>query len=1036
MSQARQLLRGAAAFFMDHGSLRFMRVPAAMLVIATSAFGQILNGLEWRSIGPAATGGRISDIAVARLPGRPAEIYAGTASGGIFKSVNEGVSWTPIFDRTGGMMSIGAIAVAPSNHGIVWAGTGEANNRQSSSWGDGVYRSTDGGANWRRMGLAETRHIGRIVVHPRNPDVAYVAAAGHLWGSNPERGVFQTTDGGVTWKKVLYRDEHTGAIDLAMDPQDPNVLYAAMYQRQRKGWGFNGGGPGSAIFRSTDGGGSWIELANGLPRGDKGRIGLAISPVNRRVVYAILESEQGGLFRSADGGESWQRLTALNPRPMYYSRVVLDPKDANRVYLLGSNRGLYISDDAGRSFRDVFSGVHGEDHALWVDPDNPNRLIAGGDGGVAISFDRGTSWLFRINMPIGQFYNISANNADPFVVCGGLQDNGSWCTPSATNVSYGVSFKEAFNVGGGDGMYAVFMDDRTLIVSSQSGYAGRLDIETMQRQAIGPIAPAARTPRGQPPYRWYWTTPIAVSHFNPQTIYTGAQMVFRSDDRGASWRQISPDLTADLDREKFHMMGGPVPPRALSRHDGQANFSALTAIAESPLDRNLLYTGADDGTLQRTRDAGQHWNNLTGNIAGLPAMLSISGIVASKHAAGRVYVSVDGHFDDDYRPYVYVSENYGQTWRPIVAGLPQASVRRIREHPANPDVLAVGTEMGLYVSFDRGQHWKTLGDNLPTVPVYDLLFHEKANALVAGTHGRGIWVLDHIEAFGRLTRETLTGDGRLFPIPPARLTATFTGQFWFGAGEFFAPNPPPGAVMSYYLPQGQPGGVRIAIQDAAGKPVRTLLGPGNAGLNRACWDLRRESPLNDSPQPTFATCWPQPRVWGGPLAPPGKYSVALAGGGAAMRSDLVLLPDPRSRISDSERKAHESALASAYALQQQLAPARQAAQTLGGQLAAMRASVPAEVAERVSRELGRVLGQLSNAIAEAARAQNAIDAYEGAPTAEQSREIEWAWEDALAGVAALNRVIRDDMRVLYEAAGPSARWEPLKPVPPPRRATR
>jgi photosystem II stability/assembly factor-like uncharacterized protein len=1014
-----------------------MRVLLAMVFIATSAYGQILNGLEWRSIGPAATGGRISDLAVSRTDGRPAEIYAGTASGGIFKSVNEGVSWTPIFDRAGGMMSIGAIAIAPSNPAIVWTGTGEANNRQSSSWGDGVYRSTDGGRNWQRAGLEDTRHIGRIAIHPSDPNIVYVAAAGHLWGSNAERGVFKTTDGGATWKRVLFRDEHTGAIDLVMDSQDPNKLYAALYQRQRKGWGFNGGGPGSGIFRTIDGGATWIELLNGLPRGDKGRIGLAISPTDRRVVYAIVEAEQGGLFRSPDGGESWERLTTLNPRPMYYSRVVLDPRDANRVYLLGSNRGLFISDDGGRSFRDVFSAVHGEDHALWVDPENPNRLIAGGDGGVAISFDRGSTWLFRINLPIGQFYNIAANNADPFLVCGGLQDNGSWCTPSATNLSYGISFKDAFNVGGGDGMHAIFQDDRTLIVSSQNGYAGRIDLDTMQRQAIGPILPTTRPERGQPPYRWYWTTPIVVSHFNPNTIYTGAQMLFRSDDRGVSWKTISPDLTANIERETLQMMGGPVPPRALSRHDGQVNFSALTAIAESPLDRNLLYTGADDGTIQRTRDGGQHWTNLTANVAGLPPRLNVSGLVASKHVAGRVYVTVDGHFDDDYRPYVFVSENYGQSWRAIVSGLPAASVHRLREHPANPQVLAVGTEMGLYATFDRGGHWTTLGDNLPKAPVYDLLFHERGNALVAGTHGRSIWVLDRVEALGRLTPDVLTGEGRLFPIPPARLTTTFTGQFWFGAGEFFAPNPPSGAVVSYYLPQGQPGGVSIAIQDVAGRPVRVLRGPAQAGLNRACWDLRRESPLMEYAQPTFATCWSGLRGGGGPLAPAGRYSVIVTSAGTApMKAELLVVPDPRSRVTETERRAHETALASAYALQQQLGPARQAAQTLGGQLAAMRASVPVEVAERVSRELGRILGLLGGAIAEASRASSAIDAYEGAPTAEQAREIDWAWEDALGAVSALNRLIREDMRALYEAAGPSSRWTPLQAVPAPRRATR
>jgi photosystem II stability/assembly factor-like uncharacterized protein len=1009
-----------------------MRVLAAMLLIVTGAFGQILNGLEWRSIGPAATGGRITDIDAARTVGQPAEIYVATASGGIFKSVNEGVSWIPVFDHVDAMMSIGAVAIAPSNHSVVWAGTGEADNRQSSSWGDGVYKSTDGGLNWQRTGLEETRHVGRIAVHPNDPNTVYVAAVGHLWGSNPERGVFKTTDGGSTWKKVLFRDENTGAIDLAMDPKDPNVVFAALYQRQRKGWGFNGVGPGSGIFRTTDGGATWVELKNGLPRGDKGRIGLAISPVDHRVVYAIVEAEQGGLFRSADAGETWEHLTALNPRPVYYSRIALDPKDANRVYLMGSNRGLYISDDGGRAFRDIFSQVHGEDHAMWIDPENNNHLIIGGDGGVSVSFDRGSTWLFRPNLPIGQFYNISANNADPFVVCGGLQDNGSWCTPTATNVSYGISFKEAFNVGGGDGMHAIFEDDRTLLVSSQNGSTGRLDLETMQRQAIGPVPPPERPAPGQASYRWYWTTPMIVSRFNPNTIYTGANQLFRSDNRGVSWKVVSPDLTAGIDRETLRMMGGPVPPRALSRHDGQANFSALTVIAESPLDRNVLYTGADDGTIQSTRDGGQHWTNLTANVAGLPPMLNVSGIVASKYSAGRVYLTVDGHFDDRYDPYVFVSENYGQSWRAIGAGLPRASVHRIREHPTNANLLVVGTEKGLYASFDRGGRWTTLGTNLPPVPVYDLLFQERTGALVAGTHGRSIWVLDHTEALAQIAPEMSNGGGRLFAPAPAHHTTIFPGQFWFGAGEFFAPNPPAGAMLSYYLPQENPGGVQIVIWDAAGKTVRTLRGQSQAGLNRVCWDLRREPPMTENAPPMFASCAPAPRGSGGPLAPPGKYTVVVTPAGVVpMKSELTVLPDPRSHISEADRKTRDTAIESAYSLQQQLMPARQTAQTFGGQIAIIRGGLSGEAlpeVERTSRDLGKILAELTAAIAAASRAQTAIDGYEGAPTAAQLRELDWAWEDAVTGVSALNRLIEDRMPALYSAAGPSPRWTPVKPV--------
>ena len=846
--------------------------PAA-IVLACSMLSRIyaqvnpatLHGLEWRAIGPAATGGRIADLAVVKSPGQADILYVATTTGGVFKSLNAGISFAPIFDRAGAMMSTGAIAVAPSNPTIVWVGTGEADNRQSSSWGDGVYRSLDAGATWQHMGLAETRHIAKIVIHPNDPNTVYIAAAGHLWGSNAERGVFKTNDGGKTWKKVLYNDENTGAIDLVIDPKNPEVLYAAMYQHQRKGWGYNGGGPGSGIFRTLDGGASWTELKNGLPRGDKGRIGLAAFAGDNRVLYAIVEADaapagrgeggaeapapaagrggrsgrgpqspdvitaRGGIFRSLDSGETWQHMTALNPRPMYYSRMFVDPKDANRVYVMGSNRGVYISDDGARNFREVFSEVHGEDHVLWIDPESPNHLVIGGDGGVSISYDRGATWLFRINLPIGQFYNISANNRDPFTVCGGLQDNGSWCTPSATNMTYGVSFKDAYNVGGGDGMHAVFADDHTLLVSSQNGSTGRVDVDTMERQSIGPVPPEKKPEQGKPGYRWYWTSPLIVSTHDANTIYTAAEVVFRSTDRGVTWKPISPDLTAHIDRDKLQMMGAAVAPGALSRHDGQTNFSALSVVAESPLDKNLLYTGADDGTIQMTRDGGQHWENLTPNVHGLPPMLNISGILASKYAAGRVYLTVDGHFNDDYHAYVFASEDYGQTWRAIASGLPEASVHRIREHPSKAELLVVGTEKGAYATFDRGEHWTSLNTNLPPVPVYDLLFQPASHALVLGTHGRGIWVLDHDEPLTRITPE-IAGKEFLFPIPPAHHQHLFTGQFWFGYGEFFAPNPPTGAVVTYLLPTATRGGVPITVTDAAGKTIRTLRGPARGGF--------------------------------------------------------------------------------------------------------------------------------------------------------------------------------------------------------------
>lgn len=692
---------------------------------------------------------------------------------------------------------------------------------------------------------------------------------------------------------------------------------------------------------------------------------------------------------------------------------------------------------------------------------------------MSISYDRGQTWLFRINLPLGQFYNISVNNADPFLVCGGLQDNGSWCTPTATNMTYGISFKDAFNIGSGDGMHAVFDgDDRTVLVSSQNGVTGRLDLTTMERQSIGPVQPETKPVPGAPGYRWYWTTPLIVSSFSADTIYTGANVLFRSDDRGVNWKAISPDLTAHIDRDKLEMMGGLVPPHALSRHDGQSNFSTLTVIAESPLDKNLIYTGADDGAIQMTRDGGQHWTNLTANVRGLPPMLNISGIVASKYAASRVYLTVDGHFNDDYNPYVFMSEDYGKTWRTITDGLPKTSVHRIREHPVNGDLLVVAMEEGVYATFDRGAHWSTLDTNLPPVPVYDLAFQERANALVLGTHGRGIWVLDHIEPLAQLTTQVLDGNGFLFPVPPVHHHLLYQGQFWFGYGEFFAPNPPAGAVLTYFLPKTVSGGVQISISDAAAKTVRTLRAPAQAGMNRACWDLRQDPPNPVKGPPPMANCagagngrgdavggTPPPVApvippsginpaggggggrggrGGGPVVLPGRYAVSIAPvGTGVLTGDLTVLPDPHFTISEADRNTRHTAIMSAYALQQQLGVAHDTAQSLEAQMAALQQFYAAAgeagraglaIVDRIAGAVARAQGEVDRAMTAAGGAQNAMDGYDGLPTAAQLHQLDWAWEDATAAVATLNEVIAD-----LPSSGGGIKIPDVKPVPAPVR---
>jgi photosystem II stability/assembly factor-like uncharacterized protein len=905
-------------------------------------------------------------------------------------------------------MSVGAVAVAASNPTIVWAGTGEANNRQSSSWGDGVYKSTDAGRTWRAAGLRDTRHIGRIAVHPTNAEVVYVAAVGHLWGSNTERGVFKTTDGGETWQKVLYVDEHTGATDLAIDPHDPQTVYAATYQRQRKAWGFNGGGAGSGIYRTRDGGATWTKLTTGLPSGEKGRIGLDIFRRDPRVVLAVIEApgRDSGVYRSVDGGDTWELWSTLNPRPMYYSQIRLDPKDRNRVYLLGSNRGFYVSDDSGRTFRDVFSTVHSEDHALWVDPDDPNHLIVGGDGGVSISWDRGQTWLFRDNLPVGQFYEISADMQDPYVICGGLQDNGHWCVPSATRNRSGISNRDAFNIGGGDGFYARLdpTDPRTAFIESQEGRANRVNLTTLERQAIAPLPPQ-RLSRGQRE-RWNWNTPIAMSAFDPKVIYMGSNTLFRSADRGVTWKAISPDLTANVNRDTLQMMGAVVSATAPSRHDGQTSFSTLTTIAESPIDAKVLYTGSDDGQLYVTRDGGQKWTNLTARVSGVPPGTYISSVLASRHAANRVYATFDGHYDDDYAAYVFVSDDFGQTWRSIATGLPATSDHRTREHPRNPRLLFAGHERGIHLSIDGGASWTSLNLNMPPVPVDDVLVHPRDNDLIVGTHGRGIWVLDHIAALEALTPESVKSDAFVVTPAHARLLSVYTPQAWYGAGQYFAPNPDFGASIDYYCGSVPTGSVVVRVSDARGAVIRTLNGTARAGLNHVSWDMRMEPPLMEASLDRAPTGGGFGAPPAGPFVLPGVYAISVEGLARPLKGELKIEGDPRVAFSDADRRTRQTALLDLYALARTLDAGRAAA-ALGGDHAdaASRTSRGGGVSGETFRALQSQMGTLINSAGALSRS---IEGYSGVPTADQRRQIEWAFDDAREAIGALNRALQDD----------------------------
>jgi photosystem II stability/assembly factor-like uncharacterized protein len=925
----------------------------------------LLAGVKLRAIGPTSVGGRVDDFAVGRAPGQPDAIYVASASGGVFKSTNAGVTWAPVFDKTDAMMSIGAIAVSKSNPNIVWAGTGEANTRQSSSWGDGVYKSIDAGKTWKNMGLADTRSIGRVVIDPVNPEIVLVAAQGHLWGPNADRGVFRTTDGGATWKKTLFVNENTGANDVVFDPGNSKIVYAAAYQRERKSWGFNGGGPGSGIYKSVDGGATWKKLTTGLPAGEMGRIGLDIykgsGKADPTIVYAILEASTGaggrggrggnaaasadvggrgaggepvgapeapqtpstageaGLYRSVDGGDHWERLSPLNTRPNYYSQIRVDPKDRNRLYELGSNRGFYVSDDGGKTFKDIFQNapgqslIHGEDHAMWVDPADGNHLMIGGDGGVSISWDRGLSWDFRNNIPLGQFYEIDVDDKVPFTVCGGLQDNGEWCVPSAVRDRNGIANSDSWNIGGGDGFYVKFdpSDKTYAYAESQNGNASRVNLLTLERTASrpgggrgggNPAGPPAAGANAAPALRFNWDTPIEVSHFDPKVVYMGAQALYRSADNGATWTAISPDLTTGIDPATLPIMGAMVPPNALSRNDGTSPFASLTSIGESPLSALVIYTGAQDGTVQVTRDGGKHWTNLTKNFPGLPQYTYCSTVLPSRHAAGRVYATFDGHYSDDYKPYVYVSDDFGATWRAIVTGLPSTGVNRIREHPSDPNFLVLGHERGVHFSTNAGANWTSLSlvTNLPTVPADDLAIQARDNALVIGTHGRGIWILDDLGVLQVLTPQNLASEAALAPMGTAHQIITHQVQGWYGAQEFFAANPAFDADINYYVRNGASGQATIEISDVYGNTVRTMTGPAAKGMNHVGWNLRAEPP---APSPGAAGAGRGGGGGGaggrggqalGPFVPPGTYTVVVNIPGVVkpLRGEVTVAADP------------------------------------------------------------------------------------------------------------------------------------------------
>lgn len=890
-------------------------VPAAPTAVggARALREDDLRGLPWRSIGPANMGGRVAAIAFA--PGTTKTFYVGFGTGGLWKTTNAGTTFAPVFDDQA-TSSIGSVAVAdapPTWSGwsddsatpkeerekagrgkIVWVGTGEGNGRNSSSWGRGLYRSTDAGGTFAQVGLADSHDVPAIAVDPRDPDVCYAAALGHLWGPNAERGVYKTTDGGKTWNAVLQIDADTGACEVAIDPKQPSTVYAAMYMRRRTPYSFTSGGPNGGLYRSDDSGATWKKLAGGLPA-QTGRIGIALFAKDPRTLYAVVESDlggrlgepfedksrAGGLFRSDDRGESWTRVHAYTPRAFYFSKVRVDPVDSERVYVLGWQ--VWISDDGGKTIRAGGTRKpHVDFHALEIDPADPDHLVSGSDGGIYVSHDGAKTWDFLNHLAVGQFYNVAADLSVPYRVAGGLQDNGSWMGPSATQFAVsnfdgtpspgGILNQHWMTVYGGDGFHVAFdpNDPNVVYAESQGGNLARIHLDTGVARKIAP------SPKeGQRRFRFNWNTPFFVSPHGkpgePATLYMGGNYVFRLLDRGDRWEKISDDLSrAQVDR--VDTVGS----------DAETH-GTVVSLAESPLVKGMLWAGTDDGRVHVTNDGGGAWTDVT------PPQtkgLYVARVEPSHHDAQVCYVAIDGHRSDVMTPNVVATRDGGKSWSSITGDLPADSpVKVVREDPLNPSALYAGTETSAFVSIDAGARWVKLnGKSLPTVPVDDLVIHPREHDLIAGTHGRSIYVLDDAAPIGALTQAVLDTPLHLFDVPPAepRLYLPLDGIWTERA--FVAANPPMGARITYWLRDYTGDDVKIRITDASGNTLREITGTNRPGLNRAVWDLERETydrlpdPDSDLGQKQFVA--------------PGEYDVRVSCGKLSAKGKVTVLEGP------------------------------------------------------------------------------------------------------------------------------------------------
>ncbi len=1028
--------RSFSRFFL--GALAILTLPGTALGAQQadeSNLARAIDSFDFREIGPAIMGGRVSDIDVD--PNNSAHWFVGFGTGGVWETRNEGMSWTPLFDDEA-TSSIGDVTLAPSNPNVIWVGTGEPQNRNSSPYGSGVYRSVDGGRNWTHVGLEGTQTIGKIAVHPRDPDVAYVAAVGHLWGPNDERGVYRTTDGGENWERVLYIDDDTGAIDIVMDPNDPKTLFASMYQRRRTAYSFSAWGPGSGLYRTVDGGDNWSELTEGLPEGDKGRIGIDVFKKDGNLIYATVEGanrDAAGLYRSTDRGETWEKVSENNPRPMYFSMVRIDPNNPDRIYMGGVV--LQVSDDGGRSWwpNQGYWEIHVDNHALWIDPNNSNHVIVGEDGGIASSWDAAQSWRHHNNLAVGQFYEIGVDMRDPYYVCGGLQDNSSWCGPSNSLDVYGIDNGKWYDVSGGDGFYNQIdpNDWRYVYTESQGGNLSRKNVETGEAQRIRPTyrgegqdegddEDAGDDEDGEGGYSFNWNSPVVVSQHDSRTVYIGNDHLMRSRDQGQSWEEASPDLTRMIDRDTLEIFGRPLSESHLSKHDGMSDYGAIVTVDESPISADVLWAGTDDGNLQVTRDGGATWTNVVGNVPGLPGRRFVSRVEASAHELGRAYVTFDGHHDDDLTPYLFVTENFGESWQRISNGLPNHSLNVVREHPNTARLLFVGNEVGVFASVDRGQNWYAMKGDLPRVPVDDLVIHPRENDLVVGTHGRSIWIADDIGPLEQLTEELADRPFHMF-LPSDGTMWSRTGNWPFWGDIFFGENPADGVRIRYHLAEEMDAeSVELVINNDAGNPVRTLHGPTEAGMHVIYWDFNEDAPYEPEPEPGPPG---QGRGFGGaPAGPqvlPGAYRVAASAAGMDVMAGFTVRLDPRVETTEAALQERYDVMRDAHLL---AVPARDAAQALRrlteqlGEVSELLDDMddaPEDLTDQVDSLQARVraLNSDMGPVNGASRAGGAVRGDWGAPTADTHWAIDQGW-DAIPGITRrINVLIQTDLPTLY-----------------------